>query len=76
MRYNQPALRGLLALSAASLVAAHSEVGQIDYVLIGAGPAGFVIAEKLSQNPQVTVTLLEAGEDGSNDPLVNGEPYS
>lgn len=75
MRYNQPALRGLFALSAASLIATQSGVRQVNYVLIGAGPAGLVIAEKLSQNPQVTVTLLEAGKDGSNDPLVNGESY-
>ena len=36
---------------------------QPDYVIIGGGPAGFVLAEELSQNPDVSVTLLEAGPE-------------
>lgn len=37
--------------------------GQPDYVIIGGGPAGFVLAEQLSKNPKVNVLLLEAGPD-------------
>lgn len=68
-------LKGLLSIAAASSAAAHKLAGSADYVIVGGGPAGFVLAEQLSQNPNTYVVLLEAGPDGINSSLINTPAY-
>ncbi|KIW66735.1 hypothetical protein PV04_06035 [Phialophora macrospora] len=42
-----------------------------DYLVCGGGTAGLVIATRLTENPDVTVGVIEAGKNRLGDPLVD-----
>ena len=45
-------------------------IGAFDYVIVGAGSAGCALANRLSEDPSVSVCLLEAG-GADKDPLIH-----
>ena len=45
-------------------------IEQFDYIIVGAGSAGATLATRLSENPAVTVCLIEAGGKDTN-PLIH-----
>jgi choline dehydrogenase-like flavoprotein len=47
-----------------------------DYVIIGGGPAGLLIANRLSADPNITVAIIEAGDSVFNSPNVTAIPKS
>lgn len=52
----------LLCLFLAAFV--QSQDVTYDYVIAGAGTAGMLLAVVLTENPNITVAVLEAGADG------------
>jgi choline dehydrogenase len=41
-----------------------------DYVIVGGGTAGLTLAARLTEDPTITVAVLEAGTNRLNDPTI------
>jgi len=56
-------IAGLLTAVLSFGLSTATSVDSFDYIIVGAGTSGLVVANRLSENPLVTVAVIEPGTD-------------
>ncbi|KAH7079504.1 hypothetical protein FB567DRAFT_123464 [Paraphoma chrysanthemicola] len=69
-------MRGLMLPALALSQSILATCSTFDYIIIGAGPAGLLMANRLSANPDITVAIIEAGASAYDNPNVTRIPRS
>ena len=57
-----------VVLTLVSAVECEAEV--FDYIIVGAGTCGLTVANRLSENPKISVAIIEPGKDERGNPNV------
>lgn len=55
-------------LTASSVIVSYIQAKSFDYVIIGGGTAGLLVANRLSENPAITVAIIDPGSDQRSNP--------
>ena len=58
------------AIALTVLAIATTATMESDYIIVGAGTSGLVVANRLSENPDVTVAVIDPGSDERNNAAV------
>ncbi|EXJ91237.1 hypothetical protein A1O1_04347 [Capronia coronata CBS 617.96] len=66
-------MNGMNGSQKSALVSVEEFTGEqsYDYLICGGGTAGLTVAARLTENPEITVGVIEAGKNRLGDPLVD-----
>lgn len=70
MKTHISAIASLAVLLGTAEATTHANSPKYDFVIVGGGTSGLVVANRLSENKDITVAVIEAGDSVYNNPNV------